>query len=212
MKRIIPTISRKWRAVLGPESGLRCYLRRMSAVAQIDDTSVIGPEGKVENFAGEAGQIRVGPHSYVRGRLLTYSHGGTIRIGEWCYIGARTEIWSMNSVVIGNRVLIAHDVNIHDGTAHSKDRGERSAHFRHIVERGHPSKVQNLPGVSSAPVIIEDDVWISFGVIILKGVRIGSGSVITAGSIVTRDVPPNVLFRCKVEPMIEALPESIRHG
>lgn len=211
MNQIIRTISRKWQAALGPESGLRCYLRRLSAVAQIDATAVIGPEAKLENFAGEADRISVGPHSYIRGRLLTYGHGGRIKIGEWCYVGARTEIWSMDSIVIGDRVLIAHDVNIHDGTAHSRDRVERSAHFRHIAEKGHPSNVQDLPGVSSAPVIIEDDVWISFGVIILKDVRIGSGSIITAGSIVTRDVPPNVLFRCKVEPIIEALPESIRH-
>ncbi len=90
---------------------------------------------------------------------------------------------------------------------HSMDPSERHRHFRHIMERGHPRLAKDLPGVSSAPVVIEDDVWISFGAIILKGVRIGTGSVIAAGSIVTEDVPSNVLYRCEVTPRTEALPE-----
>ena len=39
-------------------------------------------------------------------------------------------------------------------------------------------------------VVIEDDVWIGAGTIILKGVTIGRGSVIGAGSIVTRSTKP----------------------
>ena len=84
---------------------------------------------------------------------------------------------------------------------------ERHSHFRHIMESGHPRLAKDLPGVSSAPVVIEDDVWISFGAIILKGVRIGAGSVIAAGSIVTEDVPPNVFYRCEVTPRTTALSE-----
>lgn len=44
------------------------------------------------------------------------------------------------------------------------------------------------------PVIIEDDVWIATGAIILKGVRIGRGSVISAGSVVYKDVPPYTIY------------------
>lgn len=39
-------------------------------------------------------------------------------------------------------------------------------------------------------IIIDDDVWIGAGAIILTGVTIGKGSVIAAGSIVTKDVEP----------------------
>ena len=54
-------------------------------------------------------------------------------------------------------------------------------------------------------IVIEDDVWISFGVTILKGVRIGCGSIIAAGSLVTDDVPPGMIYRCKVEPIISPI-------
>lgn len=175
--------------------------RRRAWVAMLAPDAILAPESSVENFVGDPSRIRVGSRSVIRGRLLTYGHGGSIAIGRWCYLGVRSEIWSMESVTIGDRVLIAHDVNIHDGTAHSLDPEERHRHFRQIVERGHPRSASELPGVASAPIVIEDDVWISFGVTILKGVRIGAGSVIAAGAYVTHDVPPGVLYRCEVQPV-----------
>jgi acetyltransferase-like isoleucine patch superfamily enzyme len=39
-------------------------------------------------------------------------------------------------------------------------------------------------------VVIEDDVWIGIGAIILKGVLVGRGARVGAGAIVTSDVPP----------------------
>lgn len=170
--------------------------------------AVLSPESAVENFHGEARYVQVGAHSYVRGRLLTYGHGGCITIGDYAYIGVRSEIWSMESVTIGSRVLIAHDVNINDGSAHSMDAAERHAHFKHILERGHPTTWDGMPGVTAAPIVIEDDVWISFGVTILPGVRIGQGSVIAAGSLVTKDVPPYTLYRCEVRPILTPLQAS----
>lgn len=186
---------------------LRSWLRLMRASrhAMIARESWLGPESRIENIYGVRDRIVVGPNSYVRGRLLTYGHGGRVAVGEWCYIGVRSEIWSMDSIQIGNRVMIAHDVNIHDGTAHSTDAAERHAHFRQMLERGHPQTRKDLPGVVSAPIVIEDDVWISFGVTILKGVRIGRGSVIAAGSIVTKDVPSGVLYRSTSQAIIEPL-------
>jgi galactoside O-acetyltransferase len=42
----------------------------------------------------------------------------------------------------------------------------------------------------SAPIVIEDKVWIGSNVVVLPGVTIGYGAVIGAGSVVTRDIPP----------------------
>lgn len=40
-----------------------------------------------------------------------------------------------------------------------------------------------------SPVIIEDDVWIGYGSIIMSGVTIGAGAIVAAGAVVTKDVP-----------------------
>ena len=44
-------------------------------------------------------------------------------------------------------------------------------------------------GTKSAPVVIEDDVWVGAHCIILKGVTIGARSIIGAGSVVTKSIP-----------------------
>lgn len=177
-----------------------------NSICRLSEGAILGPEATIDNIRGQAESVALGRHTYCRGRLLTYGHGGRITVGDWCYIGVRTEIWSMESIEIGNRVLIAHDVNIHDGTAHSLDPVERHAHFRQIIDKGHPKTAGEVPGVYSSPVVIEDDVWISFGVTILRGVRIGAGSVIAAGSLVTDNVPSGVIYRNSVVPVIQPLP------
>lgn len=45
-------------------------------------------------------------------------------------------------------------------------------------------------GVTKGSIIVEDDVWIGYGVTVLSGVTIGQGAVVAAGAVVTKDVPP----------------------
>lgn len=57
-----------------------------------------------------------------------------------------------------------------------------------------PFKVQVIGEQSEAfskgDIIIEDDVWIGYGSIIMSGVKIGQGAIIAAGAVVTKDIPP----------------------
>ena len=50
-----------------------------------------------------------------------------------------------------------------------------------------------LKKAPSAPVVIEESVWLCANVTVLKGVTIGARSVIATGSVVTRDIPPDTL-------------------
>ncbi|QRD53838.1 acyltransferase (plasmid) [Pseudosulfitobacter pseudonitzschiae] len=58
----------------------------------------------------------------------------------------------------------------------------------HVFSR--TDKPMNQQGIITAPIIVEDNVWIGHGATVLKGVRIGTGSVIAAGAVVVRDVEP----------------------
>ena len=151
---------------------------------------MLGP-AKIVNMQGDPHAISVGAHSIVRGELLTFGHGGSISIGEWCYVGEGTRIWSAVRVVIGNRVLIAHNVNIHDTDSHPLDARQRHQHFVEIATVGHP---RHLDNVTSAPVHIGDDVWIGFNAILLKGATVGPRTIIGAGSVVVGEVPSDSLY------------------
>jgi acetyltransferase-like isoleucine patch superfamily enzyme len=60
----------------------------------------------------------------------------------------------------------------------------------HGVASDLPVRQQRM---QAAPLIIEDNVWVGAGVVVLAGTRVGRGAVIGAGSVVTSDIPPNVV-------------------
>lgn len=144
----------------------------------------------VENMSGQKNGIVVGAGCAIRGRLVTFPHGGQITIGRSTFVGQGSNIWSASKVVIGDRVMISHDVEIHDTNSHSLNAELRALHFSEIMSGGHPTE---LPDVAASPIVIGDDVWVGFRSIILKGVNIGAGSIVAAGSLVVDDVPPGVL-------------------
>jgi len=168
---------------------LKGFKYRLSA--EVHPRARFAPGAEIRNIRGERGAIRIGERTVIAGELQTFGHAGSIEIGDWCFVGPGSRVWSSASVRIGNRVLISHGVNVHDTNSHPRDAAERHAHFVEIVERGHPSRIDSI---GAKPVVIGDDVWIGFNSIVLKGVNIGRGSIIGAGSIVTTDVPDYSLF------------------
>lgn len=77
-------------------------------------------------------------------------------------------------VLIGDNVTVGTNAIIMDTDFHPADPYERLSD---------PNRGQ------TAPVNIEDNVFIGGGSYILRGVTIGSGSIIGVGSVVTRDIP-----------------------
>lgn len=86
---------------------------------------------------------------------------------------------------IGNYVSIAPDVHFILSGNHQTET-LFTYPIQSLLTNGHCPK----DSVSKGAVIIEDEVWIGYGALILSGVTIGKGSIIAAGSVVTRDVPP----------------------
>jgi len=142
---------------------------------------------RIENFRRDKAAITIGSHVHIRGQIIVMAHGGSIRIGDYCFIGEDARIWSSSTIVIGNRVLISHGVNIHDNIAHSLSARSRHEHIKQIYGVAHPAVLKDVP---DAPIVIEDDAWLGFNSTVLKGVTIGKGAVVGAGSIVTKDVEP----------------------
>lgn len=101
-----------------------------------------------------------------------------IEFGDGCRIGAQSHITAINKIIIGKNVLTGPRVLITDNS-----HGEFCFEDLNIAPN-------NRLLCSKGPVIIEDNVWIGEGAMILSNVRIGKGSIIAANSVVTKDVPP----------------------
>lgn len=145
---------------------------------------------RILNGKNDPKLIKIGDNTSIAGELKIFKSGGEISIGENCYLGDRSRIWSQNRIVIGNNVLISHSVNIHDTNAHETDYKMREISFIDALINGESEKNTD---VRTDPIIIEDNVWIGFNSIVLKGVRIGARSIVAAGSVVTNDVPSDVI-------------------
>jgi acetyltransferase-like isoleucine patch superfamily enzyme len=207
MQRVAAVVRRKIRCAIGEIFlfGEKCGHPIRKHCAVLGEGVRISPEARIKNASGDAGNIRIGKNTWVEGRLIVYPTGGRISIGDWCFVGQRTDIWSMESITLGDRVFVSHNVNIHDTNSHSLNPKQRHLHFRLLQEKGLPKDWSDLPGVRVEEIKIGNDVWIGFGCSIFKGVTIGEGSVIAAGSVVTRDVPPRSFYRCRFEPIINPL-------
>ena len=144
----------------------------------IADSARIFPETTI---SAAKGYVSIGEGSCIRGSLEVQRAGGRIVIGKNCYVGDHTRIWAAESIIIGDNVLIAHNVNIFDNNTHPLDYLERREDFDCIVNRGRFEKFSTL---TSAPIEIANDSWIGCNSIILKGVKIGISTTWGGGSIV----------------------------
>lgn len=82
----------------------------------------------------------------------------------------------MCDIEIGNKVMIASDVAFINSDDHRFDVIGKA-----MWDSGRGDQFK---------IVIEDDVWIGHGAIILTPVRIGRGAIVAAGAVVTKNVPP----------------------
>ncbi|MCL4377183.1 MAG: acyltransferase, partial [Actinobacteria bacterium] len=101
---------------------------------------------------------------------------GDVVIGMNVYLNSFTTIYSGNGVKIGDDVLIGPNCSLVPVNHNFSD---KSIPIR--LQRFAPSK---------GGIIIEEDVWIGAGVVILDGAYISKGSIIGAGSIVVKKTEP----------------------
>ena len=101
-------------------------------------------------------------------------YGYNIKVGENFYANHNCVFLDVNTITIGNNVMIGPAVQIYTAT--------------HPLE----AKKRNSGLELGYPIIIGDNVWIGGGAIIQPGVKIGNNAVIGAGAVVTKDIPANV--------------------
>jgi len=131
--------------------------------------------------------IEIGKNFSSRGRLrmevfdafLTQKFTPALIIGDNVCFNYDCHVGCVNKIIVGNNVLIGSRVLITD-------------HFHGEINHQALSMPPNLrPLISKGAVIIQDNVWIGEGAIIMPNVEIGTNSIIGANAVITKNVPAN---------------------
>ena len=104
-------------------------------------------------------------------------------------LGERSSVW-MNAVLRGdvNSIRVGSNSNVQDCAVLHGQRNRYPVIVGDWVTIGHNATVHGC--------VVEDEVVIGMGAIVLNNARIGSGSIVAAGAVVPEDtvVPPRTLW------------------
>ncbi|MGJ8735327.1 acyltransferase [Zobellia laminariae] len=129
------------------------------------------------------------------------------QIGSNFYSGLRVYIWARTKITIGDNFYIGRDSQIEtdciigDNVIFANKVALVGKYDHHYQEIGVPirlaprirDKNYNWKGLNQL-TIIEDDVWIGYGAVVMSGITIGKGSIIAAGSVVTKNTNPYTIY------------------
>ncbi|WP_298815770.1 acyltransferase [Chloroflexus sp.] len=161
------------------------------------------PKGYVAPSAQLSGRrIRLGCHVFIGDGVVIYQRqdGGVVDLGDYVELHRDTiiECGRGGSLVVGERTGIQPRCQL---SAYVEQivigRGCQIAPqcafypYDHSTMAGQP--IGSQPLTSKGPIVLEDDVWLGYGVVVLSGVTIGAGTVVGAGSVVTRSLPAGVI-------------------
>jgi virginiamycin A acetyltransferase len=127
-------------------------------------------------------RISIAAHTQIFDFVVIRSAGGTgdIEIGEHCYIGPHSVLYSANGITLGDHSLIGAHTMITPAHHETANRDEV------ILTQGFKP--------SRGGVVTEGDCIVGVGSILLDGTHIGRGAIIGAGSLVRGAVPPNTVW------------------
>ena len=130
---------------------------------------------------GVRGAVRFGRDLHLGMGTVVDSTTG-LDIGDDVYIGKGCTVECNGS--IGDGVMIANRVGLvgrHDHDVSAIGRSVRRAPWIGDADFDPVKKAEQL--------VVEDDVWVGYGAIVLSGVTVRRGAIVAAGALVTKDVP-----------------------
>lgn len=107
-----------------------------------------------------------------------------IEIGDFVSFGENVHVGAINRISIGNNVLLGSGILIID-----HNHGKYNGNIQSSPLEAPSKRILH----SSGSIIIEDNVWIGDGVIVLANVKIGKGAVVAANTVVSKNVEANTL-------------------
>lgn len=119
------------------------------------------------------------------------------KIGKSSNIHSTVILRQSYNIEIGEGCLINHNNVLQAGKVDGKIKIGNYVHTGAnvmMIAFNHAFDTRDIPTIQQdyydSDIIIEDDVWIGGGSILLAGITVGKGAIIAAGAVVNEDVPP----------------------
>lgn len=174
-----------------PPYSARRYLARYNAKGYIAPSAIIYHS-----------QLRLGSHMFVGDRVLIFQDrkGGSVELAERVrlYNDVCIQTGESGSLKIGADTCIqprcqfsAYKAPIVIGCG--VQIAPNCAFYPYAHGVAPEELIRKQPLQTKGGIVIDDDVWLGYGVIVLDGVRVGKGAVIGAGAVVTQDIPDGAI-------------------
>ncbi|HSD06043.1 acyltransferase [Flavobacterium sp.] len=145
--------------------------------------------------------MKVGERTLISKIYCTWPH--QVSLGINCTVEQNVffkydNIWKKEpSIIIGNNVFIGSGCEFNITEKISIGDNSLVASGTRFVDHDHGMAIDRLickQPSTSAPIIIENNVWIGANVVVLKGVKIEEGAVIAAGAVVRESIRANEIW------------------
>ena len=111
------------------------------------------------------------------------------KLGHGVFIYSSTRIWAPWNLEMGDHSCLAASVDCYNVTKVKIGSNTTVSQYSYLCAATHDIHDPHMRLVT-APIIIEDQVWVTADVFIAPGVTIGEGTVVGARSSVFHDLPP----------------------
>ena len=155
-------------------------------------------EGVTIRIDGNNNELIIGKNSVIRySQIFFKGNNNRFIIDEKCDL-QKNEIWLTGNnctFKIGTNTMLVHS-DICIGEENTKLTIGKNCMIAGEIRTTDSHSILNESGTRvnlAADILIEDNVWVCKGSMILKGIRIGEGSMIGARSMVNKDVPAKCL-------------------
>ena len=145
-------------------------------------------DARIQLYSSDRTDIVIGDNFNFKGIIISEYHGN-VRVGNNCLLGPGCVLGAVDKVVLGNFVLLSVNVICIDNNNHPVNPQDRMI----MNSVNYKTEYKTWKYARSAPIVIQDNVWVGRNSIICKGVTIGKNSIVAAGSVVTKDVPDNCI-------------------